>query len=90
MEIAVEQPSRASRYDTGYGSTVTTFYSNDPTSSLLPGASFCFLPLARSEDRRTPELRGSASDAVDCSGEKDKRLLCDTMVLGSDGSKDDH
>ena len=46
------------------------FYSNDPTTSLLPGASFLFLPLASSEDRRTPDLRGPASDAVHCSGGK--------------------
>ena len=43
-------------------------YSNDPTSSFPPGASFLLLPLTRSEDRRTPELRGPTSEAVDCSG----------------------
>ena len=43
----------------------TIIYSNDP-EPLLGGFSFLFLPLALSDDRRTPELRGPASEAVDC------------------------
>ena len=54
--------------NTSMDGNLSLSYSNDPTSSFPPGASFLLLPLTRSEDRRTPELRGPASEAVDCSG----------------------